>query len=255
MRNPAAEWERFGRTDAYFGVFTSPDFRGELDEIRRERFFGSGRAEVGRALAWVRAAHPDWAGTTALDYGCGVGRLSLPLAAEFERVLSVDVSPSMLELTRANASAAGLENLECHPAHALAALAGRYDLALSRIVFQHIPRRQGERTFATLVRGLRPGGVGTVHVAVAPPHRGAALYSGAIRYLPFAAEAINLVKRRPPDYPTLQMYSYRLDRLAAILAAHGITGWRADWEPGDGRRAYDSVTLTFRKPPAGGGNA
>jgi SAM-dependent methyltransferase len=252
MRNPAAEWERFGRSDPYFGVFTSPDFRGELDDVTRERFFDSGRVEVERALVWVRAAQPEWAGTTALDYGCGVGRLSLALAAQFERVLSVDVSPSMLELTRRNATAAGVENLECHPADALAGLAGRYDLVLSRIVFQHIPRRRGERTFATLVSGLRPGGVGTIHVAVAPPNRRAALYSSAIRCLPFAAEAVNLVRRRPPGYPTLQMYTYRLDRLAAILAAQGITGWRADWEPGDGRRAYDSVTLTFRKPPASG---
>jgi len=35
-------------------------------------------------------------GRTALDYGCGVGRIAVPLAERCERVYGVDLSPSIL---------------------------------------------------------------------------------------------------------------------------------------------------------------
>ena len=38
---------------------------------------------------------------SALDFGCGIGRLSQALAEHFDQVYGVDISPKMIELARA----------------------------------------------------------------------------------------------------------------------------------------------------------
>ena len=37
---------------------------------------------------------------SALDFGCGVGRLSIPLSKRFAKVIGVDIAPTMVELAR-----------------------------------------------------------------------------------------------------------------------------------------------------------
>ena len=67
---------------------------------------------------WRRSSRlwePDFERRAALDYGCGVGRLTLPLAERCEHVYGVDVSPSMLREAARNAARMGLPNVEWVP--------------------------------------------------------------------------------------------------------------------------------------------
>ncbi|HET9051576.1 MAG TPA: class I SAM-dependent methyltransferase, partial [Candidatus Dormibacteraeota bacterium] len=95
-----------------------------------------------------------------LDFGCGVGRLTQALAPHAERVVGVDIAPSMVE--RARALAAGIANvafevgdsgdLRGHPD-------GSCDLLCSFLVLQHIPTEIALGYVSEFVRVLRPGGV------------------------------------------------------------------------------------------------
>jgi hypothetical protein len=107
--DPAAEWERFGRDNPYYGVWANDEFRGrELDVERRTHFFASGEEHVAATLSRLReltgaSGEPQ----AVLDYGRGVGRLLIRLARRASRAVGVDVSPSMLAEARRNPDEVG----------------------------------------------------------------------------------------------------------------------------------------------------
>jgi ubiquinone/menaquinone biosynthesis C-methylase UbiE len=247
--NPARQWERYGALDPYYGVISAPDFHhAGLNAATRERFFDTGRQHVAELIATIEAQlGGDFKCRRALDYGCGVGRLALPLAERCEHVYGVDVSCSMLREADRNARRMSSSNVEWVEAGRLAELSGRYDLAHSFLVFQHIPVREGERIFAALVRGLRPGGVGVIHVTLRPSHPLAGLFHWTMKTIPFAYNIFNLLRGRDWSYPHMQMNPYSLNRLGGLLADGGITEWHTRFLRGSTWMAYDGAVITFRK--------
>src|ERR1043165_6842382 len=77
----AREGEEFGRIDPYFGVLAQPQFHSTaLDASSREEFFELGAAEIRDTLDTMRQlVGDDLRIERALDFGCGVGRLTIPL--------------------------------------------------------------------------------------------------------------------------------------------------------------------------------
>ncbi len=249
--DPTRQWERYGAMDPYYGVLSEPDFRHSLlDAAARERFFETGRRHVAEMLAAIESLiGADFQYRAALDYGCGVGRLTRPLAERCEHVYGVDVSPSMLREAERNAERMGLPNVEWLPAEQLDELSGAYDLVQSFLVFQHIPVREGERIFATLVRGLRPGGAGSIQVALRPSHPPAGAFHWTMKTVPFAYNVVNVAQGRAWSYPHMQMNHYSLNRLGRLLAEAGITEWHTRFLAGLGRMSHDSAVIVFRKRP------
>ncbi len=96
-----------------------------------------------------------------LDIGCGIGRMLKPLAQRFRKVYGVDISPEMIR--RAKERMKGLKNVEvwANNGRDLRPLrAEQIDLALSLIVFQHIPDPEIIRGYIhDTYRVLKPGGL------------------------------------------------------------------------------------------------
>jgi 2-polyprenyl-3-methyl-5-hydroxy-6-metoxy-1,4-benzoquinol methylase len=200
-----------------------------MDEAERERFFEKGSEQVATLAARIEAQTGcTLESRTTLDFGCGVGRNALALAERCEHVYGLDVSPAVLREADRNASFRNLTNVEWMEAGRLAELHGRYDLVVSFFVFQHIPSREGERIIDSLVRGLRPGGVGAIHVTLPPPFR--------------SLDRSYLYRR---------MNSYSLTRLGKLLADASVTEWHAKLHSrpvaGTSERSYEEATLIFRK--------
>jgi SAM-dependent methyltransferase len=153
------EWDELARGDALWEVLSDPDRsdgRWQLDE-----FFASGEQEVGAALERARGLGRPERHERALDFGCGVGRLTRALAASFDRCVGVDVSAEMVE--RAQKLNADRENLQfvVNVAPDLAAFdAASFDLVYSSKVLQHMPsERQACAYVADFFRLLRPRGI------------------------------------------------------------------------------------------------
>ncbi len=96
----------------------------------------------------------------SLEIGAGTGYFTLNLMQEGVIAAGVctDVSPGMLDALRANAERLGLavETVACDAA-ALPFEDASFDLVLGHAVLHHLPEL--ERSFAELLRVLRPGGV------------------------------------------------------------------------------------------------
>ncbi len=108
--------------------------------------------------------------TSSLDFGCGVGRLTIPLARRAERVTACDIAPTMLVHARANAERAGLRNVTYIESDELLALPdGTFTFIGSLLVLQYVPRPIGYDLIRTLVRLLAPGGIAVLQVRLARP--------------------------------------------------------------------------------------
>jgi tRNA/tmRNA/rRNA uracil-C5-methylase (TrmA/RlmC/RlmD family) len=84
-----------------------------MDDAAFEAFFESGEREMQATLDTIRdLVGRDFHPARALDFGCGVGRLTIPLARESKHVLAVDISPTMLEEAQANCAEQEITNVE-----------------------------------------------------------------------------------------------------------------------------------------------
>lgn len=216
-------WVEWGERDPYFAVVTIDKFhRDNLDADAKQAFFETGRQHVEDIWAdLVDVAGGEFRPEAALDYGCGVGRILLPLAERCERVIGVDISQPMLDEVRKNAT--GYPNIECRSVDEfLSDASARYDLVHTFIVLQHIPPRQGYGVIGQLASGLAGGGVGMIHVTFkAKGPMLARLRSRMYRDVPslhrFARKLFRL------NMPFMPVYEYELDRVRGILIANGCT--------------------------------
>jgi SAM-dependent methyltransferase len=158
FRKLAAHWNRFGEQDPFRAILTGRD-------LTPEEFFATGVADAARILEHL-GGRPAARGH-ALDFGCGVGRLSCAMASHFKRVIGVDVAPSMLAHARARAHP-GCEFV-LNAAPDLAQFSGAsFDLVFSRITLQHCPPASIRAYLDEFARLVRPGGAVHFQLPAAP---------------------------------------------------------------------------------------
>ncbi len=153
-----SDWDERARENAYHYIASE---REDWDE---EEFYASGRASV-REIVLDDAERVfggrDPGSVRAIEIGCGAGRMTRALAEELGEVHGVDVSAEMIE--RARVALADRPNAHVHLSDG-AGLAdvpqSGFQLALSYIVFQHIPSPEAiEGYFREAAARLEPGGV------------------------------------------------------------------------------------------------
>ncbi len=237
-------WDERADEDAFYFV----DSRGPYRGSNRERFWAGGAADLDAILDRldVQISPRD----DVVEIGCGVGRVTRPLAARGGTVRALDVSGRMLELARRHNP--GLENVTwiLGDGTSLAALQdASADVCFSHVVFQHIPDPQVTLGYVReMGRVLRPGGWAAFQISNQPTvHRRRAL-AARLRTIPARA-----LRRRPrgQGHPAWLGSSIELDQLRGVAGQAGMqldrvigagTQWcavlarRAPIEPGSERR-------------------
>lgn len=169
----AADWEELARREPYFAVLTTDGSQGVPgNAAATAAFFETGEDDVAALLAAITSllGH-DLRVACALDFGCGAGRLTLPLAQRALRVVACDVAPTMLAHARQNVESAGVRNVTFVSSEDLAGVApGEFDFICSLLVFQYIPPSAGSEILRTLMNLLAPGGVAAIHVTFRRPN-------------------------------------------------------------------------------------
>ncbi len=222
-------WERLAR-DPYYAVLNEEGYRLDQDAgDARARFDASGEEDVSRTIADIRRfIDRDFRPIRALDFGCGVGRLTIPLARICENVIGVDISQTMLDEAHRNCEARGVSNVALvSSAEYLAASTAHertLDFIHSYIVFQHIPVAAGMWLADALVQRLLPGGVGALHFTYARrTTRLRRVVHRLRRVVPGMNILANVVQRRPLREPLIPMNQYDLGALLSLLGDRGCT--------------------------------
>ena len=215
-RDTDGDWEEIGRLNPYFGVLTHPKFlTANLTEEARAEFFQSGQGAVRGELAVLQRHFPDFAPASALDFGCGVGRLTRALGEVTGDAVGIDISASMLAEARRQAPEA------VSFTHDLPDRS--FDWLLSLIVFQHIPPDRGYDLLKALVERLAPGGCVTLQFVIYRDERHAKVAGGRITVGPagvgVASGQAALAKLARGE---MVMFDYDLSIIAAILFAGGL---------------------------------
>ncbi|HWQ56195.1 MAG TPA: methyltransferase domain-containing protein [Bryobacteraceae bacterium] len=158
LRAQQSQWDQLGRSDPLWAIITDPRRRNggwNLDE-----FFATGMVDARRAMEWVDETGCPAARNTALDFGCGVGRVTQALGDYFEHVTGVDIAPAMLDLARQyNRRGERCRYVLNNQNHLRVFGDASFDFIHSRITLQHVPRRHIRSYLREFVRVLRPGGL------------------------------------------------------------------------------------------------
>jgi SAM-dependent methyltransferase len=158
----ATAWDEVGKTNPLGAILTRD---GMLGEWALDEFWQTGRDEVARVLQERARLAPDARLDRALDFGCGVGRISRALSEFCRHVTGVDVAESMVAHAREwNADRQNCTFLVNSTADLSQFATGSFDLVYSRLVLQHIPPPHNRTYIGELVRVLAPGGAGMFQV-------------------------------------------------------------------------------------------
>jgi 2-polyprenyl-3-methyl-5-hydroxy-6-metoxy-1,4-benzoquinol methylase len=242
-------WEKFGRHEPYFGVLAEEKFTTANIAENRDEFFASGRWSVSQIIHRHEAHFGPLGRGRALDHGCGVGRLSMPLAQNFSEVIGLDISPSMLSEAQSNARELGFANAEFALADdRLSNAPGEFDFVTSYMVLQHIRVRRGLRLLSRLLEKVRPGGGFHFHFSIRTDRLGSRALWWASHHIPGVKIWQNIFAGRPWNAPAMQMNNYSLNRIVVLLAANGISEFLVATE----RHAqFVTVSVIGRKPETG----
>jgi SAM-dependent methyltransferase len=153
-----ANWDEFGKSDPLWAILTAPDKRGGRWEP--DEFFASGQAEIAEVLNHVQSLRFRLKRRRALDFGCGVGRLTRALCGFFKEYDGVDIAPSMIELARQYNRFGARCRYHVNSASDLSLFArDSFDFVYSNIVLQHIRPDYSAAYLREFMRVLVPGGL------------------------------------------------------------------------------------------------
>jgi 2-polyprenyl-3-methyl-5-hydroxy-6-metoxy-1,4-benzoquinol methylase len=221
MSKAEKDWEKFGRTNPYYAVATLDKFKEEnLNDSSKENFFITGEEYTQKIWQVIEKNFiPDFYPQKAIDFGCGVGRLILPMAKRSGQITGVDISENMLKEGRINAQNAGLKNIDfIKDGDKILKLNGQFDFIHSFVVFQHIKPEIGEIIFQKFVKMLSPGGIGVLHFAYSNSKSSLGQKFRFKLYRDFSwIHKIRNVVLRKENEQFMPMYFYNLNRLFLIL--------------------------------------
>lgn len=151
-------WKKLGDLDPLWAILSDPQKEGGKWDL--QEFFASGKREIDEIMARVEKMGLTPTGGTALDFGCGVGRLTQPLTSYFREVHGVDAADTMIEKAKQFDSPAGACRYHVNTRSDLSLFPDQtFDFIYSRIVLQHIPPDITRKYVAEFVRILKPGGL------------------------------------------------------------------------------------------------
>ncbi|HTU35357.1 MAG TPA: class I SAM-dependent methyltransferase [Candidatus Acidoferrum sp.] len=153
------DWDELGKLDPLWAVLSEPTRQyGRWDH---EEFFRTGEEMVEKVVRTAASHGLPSAHGRALDFGCGVGRLTRALSSRFSNCCGVDISEQMIrQARRLNSSVRNCFFMVNSDPHLGIFSSEHFDCIVSILVLQHLPRRDWiYSAISEFVRVLKHGGL------------------------------------------------------------------------------------------------
>ncbi len=222
------KWNEFGETDPLWAILAEPEKRGNKWQL--EEFFATGQRLVDELMKNLRSLGMEVSRGRALDFGCGVGRLTQALAPYFDEVHGVDIAPSMIELARRYNRHGHRCQYHLNGSGDLRTFADNsMNLICSYIVLQHLEPRYVKKYIKELLRVLAPAGLLVFQLPseLSDAHNARRRLIIGLRTLIkplLPAAVLNLYRRVVHGrQPIIDMFGIRRDRVVEFLNENGAT--------------------------------
>lgn len=170
--NLAKTWDCFGETDPMWSILTEEDKKG--NKWDPDEFFHRGELEIEAGFYHGDKIKKLTSHARSLDFGCGVGRLTLALASRFEESHGVDISEGMINHANGFKESRNVANAFYHlnRRNNLELFQDSYfDYIISLIVLQHMEPRYFTKYIEEFVRVLKPDGLAVFQLPVTAEDR------------------------------------------------------------------------------------
>jgi SAM-dependent methyltransferase len=209
-------WETAAQRDPLWAILSDPAKKGR--RWTPAEFFATGRREITLLMYQLRQLGHVPASGRALDFGCGVGRLSQALGIFFAEVIGVDVSPTMLRLAAQANRTPDRVRYVLNQSDDLQQFSSKsFDFIYSDIVLQHVAPVAARQFIAEFLRVAKRGGIVVFQI---PSHRRPAQEHSSPRHMDDAAYRAQLDVR---GLPSSLGVGERADVLVALQNVSQIT--------------------------------
>jgi len=217
-------YDRWGASDPLWAVLSWPRMRGNRWEV--ERFFRTGVDEIARVLHVLSTLRVPLRRSRALDFGCGVGRLTQALAMHFDEVCGVDIAHSMIQHAEEYNRHGDRCRYVLNETDDLALFAdGTFDFVYTNITLQHLEPRYSKGYIKELLRISAPHGVVVFHQP--SEHRPSETMGRRIRGTAKAVMPASLLslyrwlRRLVLREPSWEVHGIPREEVVKLVEAHG----------------------------------
>jgi len=241
-------FDDFAAREPYFAVVTAPRFlRANLTPEHEREFFASGEILVDRIFGIIEAGLvPKFAPVSMLEYGCGIGRLAIPLSRHAGSVTAVDRSGVMLKLATREAERRGAGHIVFQAPEEFASASRKFDFVVCYHVLQRLRRSHGLTLIRQLVDRISAGGVG---VFQCPLNTGVSMGVEITRWarevVPGVNGVMNRLRGKPATDPFIPTHAYALDDVLQVLKSADCRDVQVVFERADD---LDYAIVLARKP-------
>jgi ubiquinone/menaquinone biosynthesis C-methylase UbiE len=168
IKNLQQTWNQLGQDDPMWAVLVEPGKEGrKWDE---DEFFASGKADIDAIMELAQLQKINVTPGRALDFGCGLGRLSQALSGHFQAVDGVDIAPSMIEQARQlNRQGTRVQYHLNEKSDLKQFDDDQFDFVFTTLVLQHMPQKLQLGYISEFLRILKPGGLATFQAILHNP--------------------------------------------------------------------------------------
>lgn len=219
MRKTDKDWILLGEKEPYWSVLTQPKYKPKnISPDVLDDFYSTGEEEIEWVVSRLRELYSTFEPEIALDFGCGVGRLTFPISKHASKVYGVDISPGMLSKAEERKKTQDFKNVKF-----LGKIPNKeFDWVNCNIVLQHITPKRGYIILNNILSKLSD----TACISIQIIFWRDSIFS-RLKIFDIQTAFFNLQARfawnKPAPVGTMMVYDYDMNRVLKCLFDQGIS--------------------------------